>query len=264
MHDRAGRGVTGSGVAGAGVAVKTRKPGGQRHRRSWTARIAGGLALLMAGWLAITATLVLAYAVLPPPWTPLMGIRTIQRQVPLFGVEYDWVPLEEISPHLVRAVIASEDARFCEHNGFDWIELERAWQAHSERGRRLRGASTISMQTAKNLFLWPGRSWLRKGLEAWFTVLIEAFWSKERIIEVYLNVAEMGPGIWGAEAAAQHWFDRPAREMEPVEAARLAVILPSPRNREPAHASEIVRRLGDVVLSRMRDVRLPEGGGVCP
>ena len=124
-----------------------------------------------------------------------------------------WRPLDEISPNLVRAVIAGEDARFCQHHGFDWEAIEAAWQRYRRGGGRLVGASTISMQTAKNLFLWPGRDWPRKALEAWFTVWIELFWSKRRIVEVYLNVVELGPGLYGAEAAARHYFGKPAASL---------------------------------------------------
>lgn len=137
--------------------------------------------------------------------------------------------MSEISPNLVRAVMAGEDARFCEHRGFDWTAIENAWE-HYESGRgRLLGASTISMQTAKNVFLWPGRDWLRKAIEAYFTVLIELAWGKRRIIEVYLNIVEWGRGVYGAEAAAQFYFRKPAAALTLTEASRLAAILPDPR-----------------------------------
>ena len=128
-----------------------------------------------------------------------------------YGMTKTWRPLDEISPNLVRAVIAGEDARFCQHHGFDREAIEAAWERYRRGGGRLVGASTISMQTAKNVFLWPGRDWLRKGLEAWFTVWIELFWSKRRIVEVYLNVVELGPGIYGAEAAARALFRQACR-----------------------------------------------------
>ena len=153
--------------------------------------------------------LVALYRVVPPPATPLMLLRAAQG----YGMTKTWRPLDEISPNLVRAVIAGEDARFCQHHGFDWEAIEAAWERYERGGGRLVGASTISMQTAKNLFLWPGRDWLRKGLEAWFTAWIELFWSKRRIIEVYLNVVEWGPGIYGAEAAARHYFGKPAASL---------------------------------------------------
>jgi monofunctional biosynthetic peptidoglycan transglycosylase len=151
-------------------------------------------------------------------------------------LEKDWLGLEEISPHLPLSVIAAEDARFCSHYGFDFIEIKKAL-ADDERRR---GASTITQQVAKNVFLWPDASWLRKGLEAGFAMLVEAFWPKARIIEVYLNVAEFGPGIFGAEAAAQAWFGKSAAALSRNEAARLAAILPNPRERSASRPSNFV------------------------
>jgi monofunctional biosynthetic peptidoglycan transglycosylase len=161
------------------------------------------------------------YAVVPPGTTPLLVFRTVSGK----GLVRSPVPLEAIAPALRHAVIASEDQRFCLHHGFDWTEIERAF---SERARRERGASTLSQQVAKNVFLWPGKSWLRKGLEAYFTVFVEAFWSKHRILETYLNVAEWGPGIYGAEAAARYHFGTTADALSGWQAARLAAILPNP------------------------------------
>ncbi|MDX9750774.1 MAG: monofunctional biosynthetic peptidoglycan transglycosylase [Flavobacteriales bacterium] len=143
-------------------------------------------------------------------------------------LERAWAPLPEISRHLPLAVIASEDQRFFHHGGFSWEAIERA-REHNRQGRRVRGASTISQQTAKNVFLWPQRSWLRKGLEVGFTVLVEALWSKERILEVYLNVAEMGPGVFGAQAAARHCFGRTADRLTAAQCALIAATLPAPR-----------------------------------
>ena len=142
--------------------------------------------LLAVLFLVLSVAAVALYRVMPPPATPLMLLRAAQG----YGMTKTWRPLDEISPNLVRAVIAGEDSRFCQHHGFDWEAIEMAWERYRRGGGRLVGASTISMQTAKNLFLWPGRDWLRKALEAWFTVWIETFWSKRRIIEVYLNVVE--------------------------------------------------------------------------
>jgi monofunctional biosynthetic peptidoglycan transglycosylase len=144
-----------------------------------------------------------------------------------------WVSLSDISPYVVKAVIASEDNLFYQHKGFDWKEINIAME-QNKQGKRLRGASTISQQVAKNVFLWPDRSWLRKGLEAYYTVLIELLWNKERIMEVYLNVAEMGKGIFGIEAAAQAYFKKPASKLSAKEAALVAAALPSPLKRNPA------------------------------
>ena len=161
-------------------------------------------------------------------WTgPPPTITMTQRAMAGMDVQRQWVPLKDISPHLVRAVIAAEDQRFCSHNGFDMVEIRRAIEA-AERGRNLRGASTISQQTAKNVYLFNGGGFVRKGAEAWFTVLTEFLWSKPRIMETYLNVAEWGDGLFGAEAAAQARFGVSAKDLTPTQAALLASVLPSP------------------------------------
>jgi monofunctional biosynthetic peptidoglycan transglycosylase len=178
----------------------------------------------------------------------------VNRAVHGEGLDYRWRPLERISPRLVQAVIAAEDARFCSHRGFDMEAIERALRANADGGR-LRGGSTISQQTAKNVFLWPGRDWIRKGLEAGYTVLIETFWPKSRIIEVYLNVAEWGPGVYGAEAAAQHWFGKSADALSDREAARLAAILPSPRRYSAGRPGPYVRRRASRIQAAMGTVR---------
>ena len=158
----------------------------------------------------------------PPPTLNMAG--TAMKGI---EVRSTWVDLKDISPHLVRAVIASEDQNFCTHDGFDLKEIQKAMQA-AEKGGDLRGASTISQQTAKNVFLWNGGGWFRKGLEAWFTVNVEWMWSKPRIMETYLNIAEWGDGIYGAEQAAQERFDVSAKDLTPRQAAALAAVLPSP------------------------------------
>lgn len=178
------------------------------------------------------------YRFVPPPMTWLM----VQRMFEGRGFERDWVPIERMSPALVRAVIAGEDARFCEHHGFDMEAIRRALR-HNERGRGpVRGGSTISQQTAKNVFLWPQRTWVRKGLEAYFTVLIEAGWGKRRIMEVYLNSIEWGPGIYGAEAAARRNFKVGAGELSAAQAARLAAIVPKPLSWRAARPGPYVKR----------------------
>lgn len=192
---------------------------------------------------------------LAPPTTFLMATRAIEGE----GWDYRWRPLEEISPRLVQAVIASEDSTFCSHHGFDMKAIETALKANArseKRGSgRIRGGSTISQQTAKNAFLWPGRDWIRKGLEAGYTVAIETVWGKRRIMEVYLNVAEWAPGVYGAEAASQHWFGKPAADLSAREAARLAAILPSPRRYNAAAPGPYVRRRASRIQAAMGTVR---------
>lgn len=166
---------------------------------------------------------VILYRFIPPPVTPLMVIRAVEGR----GLDHRWRSIDKVAPALPRALIAAEDARFCEHHGFDFDALQKAY-ANNEAGKKIRGGSTISQQTAKNVFLWPGRSYVRKGLEAWFTVLIETFWGKKRIMEVYLNSIEYGSGIYGAEAAAQRYFGVGADRLNQAQASRLAAILPSP------------------------------------
>ncbi|MFY8209169.1 MAG: monofunctional biosynthetic peptidoglycan transglycosylase [Caulobacter sp.] len=182
--------------------------------------------LLLALFLVLVAGPVVAvilYRFIPPPVTPLMVIRAVEGR----GLDHRWRPMDKISPTLPRALIAAEDAKFCEHRGFDFEALQKAYE-NNESGRKIRGGSTISQQTAKNVFLWPGRSYVRKGLEAWFTVLIETFWGKKRIMEVYMNSIEYGSGIYGAEAAAQRYFGVSAAKLTQAQSARLAAILPSP------------------------------------
>jgi monofunctional biosynthetic peptidoglycan transglycosylase len=176
-----------------------------------------------------------------------MVIRGIQG----YGLAKEWTPLDRISGHLVRAVLAGEDAKFCRHHGFDWDAIANAWTRYESGQGRLLGASTISMQTAKNVFLWPGRDWIRKAGEAYFTALIELAWSKRRIIEMYLNVAEWGPGIYGAQAAAQHYFHKPASALTTLEAARLAAVLPDPLDRSPSAPTLAVRRHAASILHQM-------------
>ena len=182
--------------------------------------------LLLALFLVLVAGPVVAvilYRFIPPPVTPLMVIRAVEGR----GLDHRWRSMDKISPTLSRALIAAEDAKFCDHRGFDFEALQKAYE-NNESGRKIRGGSTISQQTAKNVFLWPGRSYVRKGLEAWFTVLIETFWGKKRIMEVYMNSIEYGSGIYGAEAAAQRYFGVSAAKLTQAQSARLAAILPSP------------------------------------
>jgi monofunctional glycosyltransferase len=205
----------------------------------------GSLLVLLLG----PPALLLVYRFLPVPITPLMVIRLIEGE----GLRRQWVPLEEIAPVLPQAVVAAEDNRFCEHVGFDWQELQGQIDA-LRAGEPARGASTITMQTAKNLFLWPGRNLLRKGLEAWLTPQIELLWPKRRIVEVYLNVAELGPGIYGAEAAAQAHFGKPARALGPQEAALLAAILPNPRMWSPSRPTAYLQARARTIRTRIEQL----------
>jgi monofunctional glycosyltransferase len=187
--------------------------------------------------------------------TPLMPIRSVEA---LFRGDTPknkktWVPIEEISPNMVQAVVASEDNLFLKHNGFSFFAISKAFE-HNLKGKRIRGGSTISQQTAKNVFLWQQRSYLRKGLEAYFTVLIELIWNKERIMEVYLNVIEMGDGIYGVEAASQEFFGRPAVELSKSQAALIAACLPNPRRFLVDHPSGFVERRRAKILQRMGQI----------
>jgi monofunctional biosynthetic peptidoglycan transglycosylase len=206
---------------------------------------------VLAAGLGVSLLWTLAYRWLPVPLTLLMVSESMGNAKP---IRHSWTPLTRISPHLVRAVIASEDQRFCQHWGFDLNQLQEALE-DAQDGGRMRGASTISQQTAKNAFLWPGRSLVRKGLEAYFTTLIEVMWPKRRVMEVYLNIIEWGPGVFGAEAAARRWFAKSASSLTPQEAARLAVILPSPRRYRANPPGRWVSGQSEVIAERAQRVR---------
>ncbi len=189
----------------------------------------------------------LLYAVVPPPFTITMAMDE-------HSITKDWEPLSNISPNLVRAVIGAEDGKFCSHNGFDTEAIEKAMERNA-KGGRIRGGSTISQQTAKNAFLWQGGGYFRKGLEAWFTFLIENIWGKHRIMEVYLNLAETGIGTYGAEAGAQRYFHKDAADLTPSEAARIAAALPLPKARSVISPSGFVRRYGNSIARRIGVVK---------
>jgi monofunctional biosynthetic peptidoglycan transglycosylase len=181
-------------------------------------------------WFLITSIAsVILFRFLPVPLTPLMLIRCVEQKSngKEMKLRHDWVPIEEINERLQLAVVCSEDQNYLKHDGFDWGAIKKAMK-QNKKGKRIRGGSTITQQTAKNVFLWPGRSYIRKGFEAYFTFLIELFWSKERIMEVYLNSIEMGDGVYGAEAAAQHWFKKKAIKLNKDQAAAIAAVLPNP------------------------------------
>src|SRR5579872_291452 len=210
------------------------------------------LLFAITGLLILSVFLVGLYREVPPPVTPLMLIRLVEG----YGISKSWRPLDGISPNLVHAAMAGEDAKFCEHHGFDWDAIHAAWHRYEEGARRLRGASTISMQTAKNVFLWPGRDWIRKGLEAYFTTLIELAWGKARIMEVYLNVVEWGPGIYGAEAASQYYFHKPARALTTEEAAHLTAILPDPLKWSASRPDRYVAERAGFIRANIPEVPL--------
>lgn len=206
---------------------------------------------LVAWFFVFTILMVVLYKWVPVPFTPLMAIRYFEN--PEEDIRHDWVPMEEISNNLKVAVIASEDQNFPGHSGFDIDAIEKAIE-NNKKGRRVRGASTISQQTAKNVFLWPNRSWVRKGFEVYFTFLIELIWDKERILEVYLNSIEMGQGVYGAEAAANYWFNKPASKLSPNEAAAIAAVLPNPRQYRANPASNYIQGRKNWIVRQMRNL----------
>ena len=216
--------------------ARGRRRGLLRRAVDWTLR------LVVGGLLILIAALIL-YMAVPVPSTLMLG-----RWLTFQPVDRTWVSLDRISPNLIRAVIASEDQRYCSHRGVDWVELNAVMEDEDGPSR---GASTLTMQTAKNVFLWPGRSYLRKGLEIPLATAIDFVWGKRRVIEVYLNVAEWGDGLYGAEAAAQRYFGKPAARLTPAEAARLAGALPSPILRNPARPNRALQTASGRVQRRL-------------
>lgn len=206
--------------------------------------------------------LVILYRFVPVPITPLMVIRLVEqafdpkKEVRLYK---DWESIDNISRHAAQAVVAAEDQKFLDHNGFDIEAMEKAWE-NNKKGKRIKGASTITQQTVKNVFLWPSRSYVRKGLEAYFTVLVELIWSKERIMEVYLNVIEMGDGIYGIEAASQTFFKKPAVKLTRGQAALIAAVLPNPRRWNPARPTGYIQGRQAWILRQMNNLE-PVGFG---
>lgn len=214
---------------------------------------------LPLAFVLVTVLWVLVLKWVPVMFTPLMVCRSIEyRSDEDFHTRHRWRSLDRISPEMARAVIASEDNRFMEHDGFDRVEIRKAIDDHRNKGKKLRGASTISQQTAKNVFCLPSRSFTRKAFEAYFTILIEKIWGKERILEVYLNVAEMGKGIYGAEAAARHWFGHSAAELTRRESCLITVCLPSPLKSNPAKPSQYISGRASVIASRESQLAYPE------
>ncbi|MET0138385.1 MAG: monofunctional biosynthetic peptidoglycan transglycosylase [Sphingobium sp.] len=206
------------------------------------------------GFIGLSIFFVLLYRFVPVPVTLTMILDGN-------GITKDWVSLSDIDPNMPRAAIAAEDSKFCQHHGFDADAISKAFQ-HNEQGHRIRGGSTISQQTAKNVFLWQGGGYVRKAFEAWFTLLIEAIWGKPRIMEVYLNVAETGIGTYGVEAGAIRYFNHGADRLTPAEAGRLAAILPLPKKRAAVAPTGFTRRYGNTIARRIGVVRR-EGLDAC-
>ena len=203
-------------------------------------------------WLVVfTVGLVTLYKFVPVYYTPLMAIRYFEDESKTKSIKHDWVAFKDISIHLKKAVICSEDQKFVTHNGFDIDAIEKAYE-NNQKGKRIKGGSTISQQTAKNVFLWPNRSWLRKGLETYFTFLIELIWTKERILEVYLNSIEMGNGVYGAESASKYWFKKSAKKLTEYEAAAIASILPNPRKYRANPPTNYISKRKKWIVKQMR------------
>ncbi|MBD3730314.1 MAG: monofunctional biosynthetic peptidoglycan transglycosylase [Sphingomonadales bacterium] len=210
-------------------------------------RIARWIAKSIFYFIAASLVLVVLFKFVPVPVTATMILDGN-------GITKDWESLDNIDRNMVRAVIAGEDGKFCQHSGFDQEAIEKAIE-HNAKGGRIRGGSTISQQTAKNVFLWQGGGFFRKGLEAWFTFLIENIWGKRRIMEVYLNVAETGIGTYGVEAGAQRYFNHSAARLTPSEAARIAAVLPLPKKRAAISPTGFTRRYGNTIARRIGQVR---------
>ena len=223
------------------------------RRRGVLRRILRGVLLAVVAWAVVTVAAVVAFRWIDPPFTAFMiqsRIGALFSNPPGYEFRHEWRDWNQISKNAAIAVVASEDQLFPEHNGFDFKQIDKALEAR-ERGRRVRGASTISQQVAKNLFLWPGQSWFRKGLEAGITVLIEACWNKQRILEVYLNVAEFGRGTYGVQAASRRFFHKDANRLSPSDAALLAAVLPAPKRYKVEAPSRFVRSRQNWILRQM-------------
>ncbi|HEY0309843.1 MAG TPA: monofunctional biosynthetic peptidoglycan transglycosylase [Luteimonas sp.] len=236
---------------------QARRRGGEaairpRRRRRWVR----WLWLLPLLFVVATTLQVAALRFIDPPFSAFMAARQLQAWAGGdwgFRIAHEWRDLEAMAPSVPLALVAAEDQRFPEHHGFDLDAIEKA-RRNNARGRKVRGASTISQQVAKNLFLWSGRSWVRKGIEAWYTVLIELLWPKHRILEVYANVAEFGDGVYGVQAAARGFFGRDAARLTPAQSARLAAVLPSPRRYNARNPGPYVQRRSRNIERQMRQL----------
>jgi len=234
---------------------KTAKKAIKKESNSFMNKLRQIVFKMMLWFVGISLFLVVFFKFVPVPFTPLMVIRVIENKLAEKEIyfSHDWEPIENISVNLQKAVIASEDGTFLVHNGFDFVAMQKAYKSN-ERGRRIKGGSTISQQTAKNVFLWQGRSYIRKGLEAYFTVLIEIIWGKERIMEVYLNSIEMGDGVYGAQAATEHWYRKDAKSLTPLQAAGIAAILPNPRKYTATSSSSYINNRKTKIMRVMRTI----------
>lgn len=213
-----------------------------------------GIFLLLFSLILSVLLITISYIWINPPLTWLMVDRYFFDEKTQFNeVNHQWVSIDSISQHMIQAVVAAEDNNFMVHRGFDFEEIRKA-QEERRTGKRIRGASTISMQVSKNVFLWHGRTWTRKFLEAGFTVIIENLWSKKRIMEVYLNIAELGPSIYGVEVASQAYFKKPASKLTRNEAALMVTVLPNPLRRNPSAPSAYMRSYQQRVLWNMRNI----------
>jgi monofunctional biosynthetic peptidoglycan transglycosylase len=234
-------------------AMATRRNKTSKNKKSMLKKVTSVISRVLIWFLMVSVLWVLAYRFINPPMTLLMIGRNIERKSEgkTFKTDKTWVKLEDISDNMKRAAVSAEDQKFLTHMGFDIKAIERAYASNS-KGKKVKGGSTISQQTAKNVFLWPGRSYIRKGFEAYFTLLIEMLWSKERILEVYLNVIEMGDGIYGAEAASQYYFNKPCKTLSKSQAALIAACFPNPLRWTPAHPTRYIRHKQYMIMHIMR------------
>lgn len=233
------------------MATKRRKP--TKSKSPLLKKITDILTKFLLWFLMVTVLWVLFYRFVNPPITLLMIQRNIERSTndKPAKMEKKWVDFDDMSDNMKRAAVSAEDQLFLKHIGFDVKAIEKAF-ATNKKGKNIKGGSTISQQTAKNVFLWPGRSWVRKGFEAYFTLLIEILWSKERILEVYLNVIEMGDGIYGAEAAAQAYYGKSCKKLSRAQAALIASCFPNPRRWSPKNATPYIRHRQYLIMKNMR------------
>lgn len=230
-----------------------KKRSNSKSKQSLTKKISSLLTRIFLWFLLVSVLWVLAYRFINPPITLLMVLRNIERKSDgkPAKLEKEWVDFEDMSDNMKRAAVSAEDQLFLKHIGFDVKAIEKAF-ATNKKGKKVKGGSTISQQTAKNVFLWPGRSWIRKGFEAYFTLLIEMLWSKERILEVYLNVIEMGDGIYGAEAAAQAYFGKSCTSLTRSQAALIAACFPNPRRWTPKRPTQYIKHRQYLIMKNMR------------
>lgn len=240
--------------------TKASKPKNSSKPPPWPTRVLRFLLSVVLLLLVLSIVEVLAVRVATPPATPLMGIRWLQAKFQDKDpdpIQYEWLPLSQVPDHVVRQIWVSEDGRFFRHYGFDLVEMKKVLDQAMKEGKAPRGASTITMQCARSLFLWQDRSFLRKGLEAYYTVLMEMFLPKRRILELYINVIEMGPGVYGIQAAAQHHFNKPAHRLTQEESAAIVAILPNPLEWNPVQPTDRVKNRQSIILERSRKVDYP-------